>query len=102
MNVATRPAQMMDMVQFIINTGSNYNGPQIVIASLVNSTSIDNNNVNLVFQIVDDSRCIYEKVGFNANWDLIKSCQNDSKKDWAINKMAQRIMDEYRYSRYVY
>ena len=67
MNVATRPAQMMDMVQFIINTGSNYNGPQIVIASLVNSTSIDNNNVNLVFQIVDDSRCIYEKVGFNAN-----------------------------------
>lgn len=103
MNVTTRPADRLDMVQFHINTGKTYDGPQIVIASLLEASwEKDSETVQLIFQIVDNSRCIYEKVAINATWPQIKGCQNDTIIQKNVDGISKMIMNEYMHSRYVY
>jgi hypothetical protein len=101
MNIKTKAAQYMDMVRFEIKTGAIYSGEQIVRASL--ASAINNNGLyTLVFDVADDSRCMYEKVAVHVTFPHIKACQNDTKTDRGVEMMARRIMDEYLASSYVY
>ncbi len=102
MNVLTKQGRFLDMVEFHIDTGAIYNGPQIVIAHLIIASQGENDLCDLVFEIIDDSRCMYEKVQVIASWPFIRACQNDTKTLRGVNMMAQRIMNEYLASRYVY
>lgn len=101
MNVKTVAAQTMDMARFEITTGATYNGEQVVKASLA---SAKNNGglYQLIFDIADDSRCIYEQIAVHVTLPHIKACQNDTKTDRGVELMARRIMDEYLSSSYVY
>jgi len=102
MNVLTKQGRFLDMVEFHIDTGAIYDGPQIVIAHLIVASQGKNDECDLVFEIIDDSRCMCEKVQVTASWPLIRACQNGKKLPGSVHVMAQRIMNEYLASRYVY
>ena len=99
MNIRTFPAKTLDMVRFEIETGATYNGPQVVSAILESADSYSGGCI-LFFLIADDSRCMYEQVKVAAPWSLIRSCQNTTKDEDGISRMAGRIMHEYLNSNY--
>lgn len=102
MKVTTTPGQFLDMAVLHIETGATYDGPQKVIARAVKMEQVEESAVHLItFRIVDDSRCVYEKVQVPVTWYHIRRIQNDTKTQLGIERMARAVMDEYLNSRYV-
>jgi hypothetical protein len=106
MNVTTHnDHNALDMVRFAIATGARYDGPQVVMAALESAKATSTEigaPMRLIFQIVDDSRCMAEHVEVLAMWPLIRDCQNDTVREHGVRRMADRIMREYLESKYVY
>jgi len=100
MKVTITPAPTLDMPAFTIETGAVYDFPQVVKANLEETIQEEGSTaVTLIWSIVDDSRCMYEKVATVVNWTRIKACQSNHRV--AIDQMAGRIMREYLESRFV-
>ena len=102
MKVNTTAGQFFDMVQFEIHTGAVYNGQQIVRAQALEMVSNSNTKeIQITFQIADESRNMYEKVNVFATWKHFQACQNDTYTKQGVIRMADFIMDEYLGSRFV-
>ena len=83
-----------------ITTGRVYDFEQVVKCHCVASTEVDDLTMELVFEIADDSRVMYEKVAIQLFWMQIKAAQNNNPK--ALRMIANRIMDRYDNSNYIF
>lgn len=83
-----------------IETGRVYDFEQVIKCHCVAATKVDDLTMELVFEIADDSRVMYENVAIQLFWMQIKAAQNNNSK--VLRMMANRIMDKYDHSNYIF